>query len=79
MHRGVQGLTHSGLLTLPPDITQLSKGWAALSGSGAICHTWLPGGTAAAVTLQAKEHGSSPSGSLYSLALPFTEGSGAET
>lgn len=55
MHRGVQGLTHSGLLTLPPDITQLSKGWAALSGSGAICHTWLPGGTAAAVTLQAKE------------------------
>lgn len=38
----------------------MSKGWAALSVSGTICHTWLPGGTAAAVTLQAKEHGSSP-------------------
>lgn len=74
MCRGEQGRKHPGLPTLPPDITQLRvEGGSSEWPQGSVAHI------AAAVTLMAREHGSSRSGSFILLALPFTEGSGTRT
>lgn len=77
MCRREQGLKQPGLPTLPPDITQLSKGLG-----GGVSSEWPWSSVAhivATVTLMAKEHGSSHSGSFILLVLPFTEGSGTKT